>query len=287
MAIPVIVATPGAVNANSFGTRAEADIYHDTQLHPDAPWPSSVSATAVLGSGTNGTVTISVDAVGTEGNAYTVSAAAAVGANAALSGTLVGTVLTLTLGTTAVAGVLDPAKNTAILVSAIIHALTGISASYSGTGAASIPVTASKLFTGGSYFEEIKNPALIMAAQQMTALIMWTGYTTSSTQSLPWPRVGMVQRNYWASISDNTIPIELKIAQFELARLLYYSDRTAESDVEAQGISSLKAGPVSLVFKESESSSGIIPDNILNLLVPSWIDSIVDQNSGTRELMRA
>jgi hypothetical protein len=69
--------------------------------------------------------------------------------------------------------------------------------------------------------------------------------------------------------------------------LLYYSDRTAESDVEAQGISSLKAGPVSLVFKESESSSGIIPDNILNLLVPSWIDSIVDQNSGTRELMRA
>lgn len=286
MPTPVIDSTVGGSLANSFGSRSESDTYHDTQLHTDAAWPSNVSATVTIGSGTNGVVTITVDSPGTEGNSYTVSVVLAATINAAMSAVLVGTAITVTLGTDG-AGVADAAKNTAILIAAAISALTGLTASASGTGATVVPVTVSTAFTGGSYVEETKNPALIMAAQWMTALIEWTGYTTTSTQALPWPRVGMMQRNEWASIDDGVIPNEVKYAQFELARLLIHADRTAESDISAQDITSIKAGPIALTFREYAPGAPVMPGVVTDLLVPSWVLSIRSNRIGERELLRA
>jgi hypothetical protein len=97
MALPTLIATPGASNANSFGTRAEADSYFESVLHAENPWPSNVSATATLGSGDNGVVTITVDTPGTEGNAYTVAAVLGSGNNIPLSASLVGSAITVTL----------------------------------------------------------------------------------------------------------------------------------------------------------------------------------------------
>jgi hypothetical protein len=286
MAVPTIIATPSASNANSFGTRAEADSYHDTQIHTDNPWPSNVSASVNVGSGTNGTVEITVDEPGTEGNSYSISVVAGVGLNVVLSAVLVGTVITVTLGTNG-SGVLDSSKNTAILVAAAVNALTGISATASGSGAVVIPVKSLTYFSGGSYQEELKNPALIMATQWMVASIDWTGYVTSETQALPWPRSGMLKRNQISYVLDTEIPSELKACQFELARLLLYSDRTVESDVAAQGLMGLKAGPISLTFREYAPVLSVIPVNITNLLVPSWVNFTQGQLSSTRDLLRA
>jgi hypothetical protein len=135
--------------------------------------------------------------------------------------------------------------------------------------------------------DEIRSQALIMATQWMEALIDWTGYTTSATQALAWPRVGMARRNLWTAVPDTEVPTEVKNAQFELARLLIYSDRTVESDVAAQGITSLKVGSIALTFKDNAVGAPTIPAIVSDLLVPSWIMTIRGQQMGTRELERA
>lgn len=128
-----------------------------------------------------------------------------------------------------------------------------------------------------------KISALIMAQQQMTAGIQWTGSPSTTTQNLPWPRSGMYTRNE-VSIPDTVIPEEVKWTQFELARLLLTTDRTAEFDIGVNGITHLRAGPVTLKFKENNRGAPIIPDHIWNLLVPSWC---VYVSSFERDLLRA
>ncbi len=287
MATPTVIATVGGTNSNSFGTRAEADAYFDSVLHADAAWPANVSATAVLGSGVNGVVNISVSTPGTEGNAYSVVVSLGSGNNVAMSASFATPILTVTLGTDG-SGVADPTKNTAILVAAAIDALAEFSATYTGTGSSRIPVTASTAFSGGSYVEEIKNPALIMAAQQLNALVDWVGFVTATTQRLLWPRTGMLQRNELAFVPSDTIPEEIKHAQFELARLLIQEDRTADSDIDSTGLTHLRAGPITLKFRDYGSlSTSVLTSAVWNLLVPSWYRGIDGMDTGTRELERS
>lgn len=287
MAIPTLISTVGGATANSFGTRQEADDYFDTVLHADAPWPSNVASSATLGSGTNGVVTAVVDVVGTSGNVYTLVAVLGSGANVALSAALVVNAITVTLGTDA-SSVADDTKNKAILVAAVITALAGVTASYSGTGSTRIPVTTVKTFSGGTFNEETKLPALIMAAQQLTSLVDWTGYVTASTQRLPWPRTGMMQRNGIAFVASGVIPEEVKAAQFELARLLVLEDRTTESSGAATGLTYLRAGSVTMKFRDfGDLSAKVLTSVVWDLLVPSWYLGITGQITGNRELERA
>lgn len=173
----VIVATPGAANANSFGTLAEANSYHETQYHPDAPWEDLDDIT--------------------------------------------------------------------------------------------------------------KTQLLIMATQLMVNQIEWTGYTTSSTQALSWPRVDMMQRNEWSAVPTTDIPVEVKNATFELARILGYNDRTVESDIAANGITQLKAGPISMMFKiNNNPGPAPIPISVTDMLVPSWFTTVRGQKVTTQELLR-
>lgn len=97
-----------------------------------------------IGTGVDGTVTITSDAVGTvEGNAYTAAVVAGSGNDVAMTATLTGTNILVTLGTDG-GGALDAAKNTAILIGAAIDALTGIIAGHSGTGATAVGITSQK-----------------------------------------------------------------------------------------------------------------------------------------------
>lgn len=102
----------------------------------------------------------------------------------------------------------------------------------------------------------------------------WTGTIATSTQSLPWGRIGMYDR-LGRLIPDGVIPIELKEAQAELAGILKSRDTTAELAQVTQGLLSLKAGPVELKFKEIIESA-VIPDAVLSLLPGSWLtDEII------------
>jgi len=112
---------------------------------------------------------------------------------------------------------------------------------------------------------------LIHGTRVLSAAFPWTGRVVSAVQALAWPRTGMLTRNGFA-IAPTVIPQDLTDALCELAGQLASSNRTADSDIEKLGLTSLKAGPVALTFKETQLSATdrIIPDAVRLLLVPSW-----------------
>jgi len=109
------------------------------------------SATGTIGSGVDGTVTITVNAVGTEGNNYTIEVVEGSGTDIAMDAVLTGTNIVVTLGTDGV-GALDATKNTATIVAGAIDSLSGVSATASGTGATALSsAEVQKNLVGGQY----------------------------------------------------------------------------------------------------------------------------------------
>jgi hypothetical protein len=121
--------------------------------------------------------------------------------------------------------------------------------------------------------DSTKEKALKMAARQLDLLkpgYTWTGAAVDETQALAWPRSAMLNRNGFA-IATTAIPVDLKYAQIEFANALLAEDRTADSDIETQGITKIKAGNVELGFRDNVKAK-VMPDVVLSLLVPSWYD---------------
>lgn len=107
-----------------------------------------VSATAAIGSGANGTVTVSI--AGEIGNTYTVQVTVPAGTSP-LSCTFIGTAITVALAVNS--GVPDNTQNTATLIAAALSALspTVLTATASGTGASPLTVAEGPTaLTGGS-----------------------------------------------------------------------------------------------------------------------------------------
>jgi len=108
------------------------------------------NATASIGSGVDGTVTITADEgnAGESGNALGVSVVVPVGTSG-LTVSLVSAVLTVNLAV--ISGAPDGAANTATLIAAAITAVAGFSASASGTGATAVASASGPTqFSGGS-----------------------------------------------------------------------------------------------------------------------------------------
>ena len=97
----------------------------------------------------------------------------------------------------------------------------------------------------------------------------WTGAAATATQRMAWPRIGMLDRNN-NPIDSTIIPLDLKQAQAEFAGQLKGSDTTLNNDTINQGITSVKAGSVSVSFKD-QIMPRVWPDAVWNLLVPSWL----------------
>jgi len=114
-----------------------------------------------------------------------------------------------------------------------------------------------------------KERALVMATRLLDSLVTWTGAASGETQALAWPRSGMLTRNGYG-ISSTIIPQALKDATAEFARQLLTEDRSLDNDVEANGLTQLKAGPVELKFKEAVVRKAL-PDAVIDLLPESWI----------------
>jgi hypothetical protein len=90
--------------------------------------------------------------------------------------------------------------------------------------------------------------------------IGWSGTPThSSVQALPFPRVGLFTRNGW-TIDSMTIPFELVQATSEMARRLIVAGSMPEND--AEGIKSVKAGPVDVEFQPSYGKKSQLPDAV-------------------------
>lgn len=97
----------------------------------------------------------------------------------------------------------------------------------------------------------------------------WTGAPATTTQRLAWPRTGMFDANGNA-IASTVIPQDLKDALSELAGQLQIADRTLDSKVSVQGITSVRAGSVAVTFKDGYIDPRVIPDAVINLIPPSW-----------------
>jgi hypothetical protein len=90
------------------------------------------------------------------------------------------------------------------------------------------------------------------------------------------------------------VPQPLKNAQSEFARQLLGEDRTEDGTAAgATGLSSVKAGPVSVTFKDSkgtfiedrlalarrDSLEAVVPDAVIMLLVPSWLKDVREEDA--------
>ena len=114
-----------------------------------------------------------------------------------------------------------------------------------------------------------KEAALIWAARLIDRTIRFSGSKVSELQAMAWPRSGLSDESGYA-LSELTIPQIIKDLQSELALLLLSSDRTAESQAGAQGLTSLRAGPVTLSFKD-EIIVKQVPDTLLATIPVEWM----------------
>lgn len=130
--------------------------------------------------------------------------------------------------------------------------------------------------------DDRKKRALLMATRLLDTWYDWDGEVVGSTQALLWPRIGVSrpgrmvwtgQQWPWSNIhaglweATDAIPTRIQQAMFEWARALLAEDRTADSDVETQGIRSLRAGPVELTFAASVAAKPV-PDAVAALVSP-------------------
>lgn len=128
-----------------------------------------------------------------------------------------------------------------------------------------------------------KNAAILWATTLMDSLWEWDGITIDAVQALLWPRSGLMKRNQREEIDQTTIPPEIQEATAEYARQLLAADLAGNSDIETQGITMLKAGPVTLQFKESVVAK-YVPDTVINLIPPNW--GFVRSVNAGRDLVR-
>lgn len=110
--------------------------------------------------------------------------------------------------------------------------------------------------------------ALIVAARVLDQYYEWDGWPTFAYQNRDWPRGALMARNGRDFLAIDAVPIELKYAQAEFAGQLAVTDRRADSDIERQKITSLRAGPVSLTFGVGVKSLPL-PDAV-KALIPEW-----------------
>lgn len=102
--------------------------------------------------------------------------------------------------------------------------------------------------------------ALQTATRLLDQWYEWAGVVSDSSQRLAWPRAGVTGPHGYLEASD-AIPERVEQATAELARQLLDADRTADSDIESQGITSLKAGSVELAFSGTAKAK-VIPNAV-------------------------
>ena len=100
--------------------------------------------------------------------------------------------------------------------------------------------------------------ALITASSMLDWYIKWKGSKTTSTQSMDWPRTGVVLAD-GSAVADDSIPREVKVAVYELTLSSLEEDRTADSSMA--GLDQVKAGSL-MVKSETKGYPDTAPDTI-------------------------
>ena len=113
---------------------------------------------------------------------------------------------------------------------------------------------------------EYKASALVTASQMLDWYVRWKGSKATETQSMQWPRSGVVRRD-GTTVADDIIPSEVKTAVYELALSSLESDRT--SDDPMAGIEQVKAGSLMVKADSGDVNSTAIkaiPEKVWKIL---------------------
>jgi hypothetical protein len=116
--------------------------------------------------------------------------------------------------------------------------------------------------------DDTKGAALIEATRLLDAHYIWNGTAVDDIQVLCWPRAGLMTRTGY-TLSQDSIPRELKHATAEFARQIIEASRSADNEAETQGLKSLVAGPVEMEFRDNVTAK-VIPDAVFHLLPRDW-----------------
>ena len=114
-----------------------------------------------------------------------------------------------------------------------------------------------------------KEAALIWAGRLINHTVRFNGTKTDSDQSMSWPRSGLTDNG--EDTPSDSIPEVIKNIQCDLSLLLLSTDRTLENDASVQGLTSLKAGPVALGFKDNIAVPRAVPDTLIAMLPVEWV----------------
>ena len=134
-------------NADTATSAGSASITNAIRKVSTAP-KNAKAASATIGGGANGAVTVTAATKGADGNNLDIIVSDAGADNCAMTASIAAGVITVELGKTAAA--LEPNKNTATLVAAAINLLAEVTAVASGTGNDSlVAAEASQDFVGG------------------------------------------------------------------------------------------------------------------------------------------
>jgi len=107
-----------------------------------------------------------------------------------------------------------------------------------------------------------KEQALVMATRLLDRKTTWKGTRVKSTQALAWPREDVECDDF--EIPSNIVPVPVKDATAELARLLISEDLTAE--VSQNELESIGLGKGALEIKFNGKTKKQIPSIVDDLL---------------------
>lgn len=126
----------------------------------------------------------------------------------------------------------------------------------------------STAWTGAT--EGDQDAALIMATRGIDALC-YRGTAGSATQALQFPRTGLKLPTGYGTTAT-AIPRLIKEATYEYALFLLNAstDATLERDQVAEGLSELRAGPVTLKFRD-DFDHRALPGNVRAMIPDLWL----------------
>jgi len=127
-----------------------------------------------------------------------------------------------------------------------------------------------------------KENVLMSSSQMLDWYMNWKGKKATTTQSMQFPRTGVVRPD-GTEVDSTIIPTEVKVATYELALSSLSSDRTVDSDLA--GIEQIKAGSLMVKADSGDMDSTakkVIPDKVKNILS----DLITSGRAGVVRLIR-
>lgn len=249
-----LVATPGAANANSYLTLLEAQAYWDSRLFTSS-WDDADDQTVALLWATR-----TMDALLSGYNEYFStdgSQKAYIRTYPAWTGLPATSAQSLAWPRT---GMLD--RNGYPIADVAISGVSVASPAVVTTATPHRLTTGGEVYVAGSDSTPSIDGARVVTVLTPTTFSVAVNVTVAGTTG-----------------TATILPQALKDATAELAGAMAKADRTLDNDVVVQGLTSLRAGPVSLSFKTSGLSGMMktLPDMVYALLVPSWItDDIME-----------